>query len=184
MTSKNIAIAVAIILVLGIVGGLGAWFTRPMAPHIPGVWNEKAIDASFAGIRVQQADPSDAAIVFLYDLDNRSGSDYRVGDAAGLVIMGRLKSTGSLSPETEFRVDSAIFLPAGNRTRILLQTKRPFRWPARMDAAAQAQFRDMVNNAVSDVTGFVVFDSSTHYQIDLPGAWQQPPESSIVLPSN
>ena len=172
MDWKRISIAVAVIAVL-LVGGIsGGWYARSRASKAPpGVWNANAVAASYAGIHVQQADASNATIAFLYDLDNRSGADYRLPAAGDLIVMARLKSTDSLSPEGQYHLASAAFLPAGNRTRITLQTSVPFQWPAQMDAAAQAQFREVLNRSIADIAGFVLFDSATHYQIELPGAW-------------
>jgi hypothetical protein len=95
--------------------------------------------------------------------------------------MGRLKSTGSLSPEHQYHLSSNVFLPAGNRTRITLETTEPFKWPAQMDAASEAEFRLMVGRAVSDLGGFVLFDPATHYQVELPGSWPAVTDTSSIL---
>src|SRR5271170_6409837 len=62
-------------------------------------WNLHAIESSFAGVRVREIDPSHSAVVFLYDLDNRTDSDYQLTKGSAVVVMSRLKSSGSLSSE-------------------------------------------------------------------------------------
>jgi|SRR5215831_37549 len=172
MNWKKISFAAGLIVLLLAGGIAGGWYARSRASKAPpGVWNANAIAVSYAGLHVQQADASNAVIAFLYDLDNRSGADYRLPATGDLIVMARLKSTDSLSPESQYHLASAAFLPAGNRTRITLQTTVPFEWPAQMDAAAQAQFREVLNRSISDIAGFVLFDSGTHYQIELPGSW-------------
>jgi hypothetical protein len=179
---KKVAIGVGIVAAVAMVGLAGGWIARTYASKAPaGVWNATAIGGSFAGIRVQEADASDANVIFLYDLDNTSGSDYNLSSGTDLIVMGRLKSTGSLSPEHQYHLASNVFLPAGNRTRITLETTEPFKWPAQMDTAAEAEFRLMISRSVADLGGFVLFDPTTHYQIELPGSWPPVTDTSSIL---
>ncbi len=180
---KKIGIALGVVVLLAAAGLAGGWIAKAHASKAPeGVWNAQAINGSFAGIRVQESDPASASVMFLYDLDNRSGADYSLaGGDSSLIVMGRLKSTGSLSPEHQYHLASNVFLPAGNRTRVTLETTEPFHWPAQMDAASEAQFRDMVNRSVADLGGFVLFDPATHYQIELPGSWPAVSSTASVL---
>jgi hypothetical protein len=179
---KKVAIGAVIVVGLAVLGLAGGWIAKTRASKPPaGVWNAEAIAGSFAGIRVQEADPSNASVQFLYDLDNKSGADYNLSGDSSLIVMGRLKSTGSLSPEHQYHLASTVFLPAGNRTRITLEATRPFHWPAQIDAGAEAQFRDMVNRSIADLGGFVLFDPSTHYQIELPGSWPPVTDISSIL---
>lgn len=180
--AKKVGIALAVVVLLAGLGLAGGWIAKARESKAPaGVWNAKAISGSFAGIRVQQSDSGNAAVAFLYDLDNKSGTDYLLTTDSKVIVMGRLKSTGSLSSEAQYRLASAVFLPAGNRTRVMLQTTRPFRWPSQMDAAAQAQFRNMVNHSIADLGGFVIFDPATHYQIELPGSWPAVSDTAAII---
>lgn len=181
--TRKFGIGLAIVILLAAVGLTSGWMAKARASRAPaGIWNGDAISGSFGGIRVQESDPSDASILFFYDLDNKSGVDYSLsGGDSNLIVMGRLKSTGSLSPEHQYHVASAVFLPAGNRTRVTLETTEPFHWPAQMDAASEAQFRNMVSRSIADLGGFVLFDPSTHYQIELPGSWPAVSPSAAIL---
>jgi hypothetical protein len=179
---KKVAIGVALVVGLAVLGLAGGWIAKTRASKPPaGVWNADAIGATFAGIRVQESDPTNASVLFLYDLDNKSGTDYSLSGTSSLIVMGRLKSTGSLSPEPQYHLASTVFLPAGNRTRVTLESTKSFHWPAQIDAAAEAQFRDVVNRSVADLGGFVLFDPSTHYQIELPGSWPAVTDISSIL---
>ena len=71
-----------------------------------------------------------------------------------------------------------MFLPARNRTRIALQVTRPFNWPSGLPATQigpvnQVKFRQLVADEVANLSGFVMFDTATHFQIELPGGWQE-----------
>jgi len=135
-------------------------------------WDSGAVAGKLAGIRVREIDAATAGVVFSYDLDNTTDMDCRIEKGPGVVIMSRLKSDHSLSSEQQLSLNSSIFAPAKNRTRISLEATRPFLWPSQTDASADAKFRGLVAEEVSDLEGFVLFDQSTHYQIELPGAWQ------------
>ncbi len=179
---RKTAIGFGLVILLASLGLAGGLITKARAAKPPaGVWNPDAISGSFGGIRVQEADASDASVLFLFDLDNKTAADYNLMGDASLIVMGRLKSTGSLSPEHQYRLASAVFLPAGNRTRMTLETTQPFHWPAQMDAASEAQFRDMVDHSVADLAGFVLFDPNTHYQIELPGNWPAVATTASIL---
>jgi hypothetical protein len=136
-------------------------------------WNAHAIEGSLAGLRVREIDGSNSAVVFLYDLDNKTDSDYKLAKGPSVVIMSRLKSSGSLSSDKPAILASSAFVPAKNRTRIALEIRQPFAWPARMDAKSEGRFRQLVAGEVADINGFVLFDESARYQIDLPGAWPE-----------
>ena len=166
----------AVILLTPLAGGTAFVFankTRPRAPSatIDGSWESHAIQTAFAGFRVEQIDSANAAVVFSYDLSNQAGDDYQIANGPQLVVMRRLRSSGTLSSERAARLVSPAFLPAKNSSRISLRVIEPFNWPARMDASAETHFRDLVAEEVADLEGFVIFDESHRLEIDLPGSW-------------
>lgn len=144
-------------------------------------WNSRAIASTFAGVRVREIDPTDAAVVFLYDLDNRTNTDYQLRKGP-TVVMTRLRSSGSLSSEKLVALSSSVFVPAKNRTRIALEVLRHFGWSSRMDAASEDRIRDLVAGELVDVGGFVLFDEEARFQIDLPGGWPEVQQESASLP--
>ena len=175
-----------IFVVFAAVLALVIWFGVPRAPrqetaaHKPQAspWNSSAIQSTFAGAQVQEADPTHATVVFFFDLDNNTDTDYRFAKGAGTVVMTRLKSNGSLSSEQPIELNNSVFLPARNRTRIALQVTRPFNWPSGLPGGQigpvnQLKFRQFVADEVANSSGFVMFDTATHFQIELPGGWQE-----------
>jgi hypothetical protein len=145
-------------------------FLRPSRtpPHASPSWDSRAVEASFEAVRVRQVDATHAALVLLYDLTNRTGSDYRLEKDSSEVIMSRLKPGGILSSDTQVFLDNAAFIPAGSRTRIAIEIDGPFNWPTRHDVAAERALRQFVAAEVADVDGFVLFDQPNRYQIELP----------------
>ena len=142
------------------------------------VWNSSAIQSSFAGVQVKEVDATHAALIFSYDLDNNTDTDYRLAKGPATVVMTRLKSSGSVSSAEPVELDSSVFLPARNRTRIAVEITRNFNWPSGLPGAQigpvnQEKFRSLVAQEVANLSGFVVFDQATHFQIELPGGWQE-----------
>ena len=116
---------------------------------------------------MRELDSTHAAVIFFYDLDNRTDSDYRLSSGPSVVIMSRLPPNGSLSSDEPISLDSTAFVPAKNRTRISLEISHAFDWPTQRDAAAERQVRQFVVDQVGGVEGFVLFDQDTRYQIEL-----------------
>src|ERR1700729_2968608 len=142
------------------------------------VWNSSAIQSSFAGVQVKEVDATHAALIFSYDLDNNTDTDYRLAKGPATVVMTRLKSSGSVSSEEPVELSTSIFLPARNRTHISLEVARNFNWPtglpeAQIGPVNQDKFRALVSQEVANLSGFVLFDQATHFQIELPSGWQE-----------
>jgi hypothetical protein len=164
------ACALALLSIVGVprVARSNAPAPKPVSP-----WNSHAIEGTPAGVRVEEIDPTHAAVIFLYDLDNTTDTDYRLVKGPNLVIMSRLKSSGALSGDEPVALDSAAFVPARNRTRIALEVTHLFNWPGQKSAYAERAFDQLVASEVAGVSGFVLFDQTSRYEIDFPAAWPQ-----------
>jgi len=123
-------------------------------------------------------------VIFFYDLDNLTDSDYRLASGPTVVIMSRLQPGGSLSSDQQISLDSAAFVPAKNRTRIALEINHAFAWPAQRDAAAERQLRQFVAEQVAGLKGFVLFDQATRYQIELATSSPSLPTEASVPATN
>lgn len=162
-------VAVGVTAIAAVIAGVR--LARNSAPtgHAD-AWNTKAIESTLAGIRVKEIDPAHAAVVFFYDLDNRTDTDYRLASGPNVVIMSRLQPSGSLSSDQQVNLDANAFVPAKNRTRIGIEISRAFAWPSARDASAERQIRQLVADQVAGLEGFVLFDQTTRYEIDLAAA--------------
>lgn len=177
-TWKKIGVTVLWTCALGLavlVVGIGSEVARSNPPlaQPTSAWNSRAIEASPVGVRVQEIDSTHSAVVFLYDLNNTTDSDYRLAKGPSIVIMSRLKAGGTLSGDEQISLDSAAFVPARNRTRIVLELNHAFNWPGQKSVYAERMFDQLVMNDVAGVTGFVLFDQANRYEIDFPAAWPE-----------
>jgi hypothetical protein len=165
-----IGIATSVITLAALV--LFSNFRGQSAPaKTPQGWNAAAVRATFATVEVRQLNATSAAVVFFYDLENNSGSDYQIEAGPNLRLMSRLKSDGSLVADRRAKLSDNAFLPLANRTRVGVQVDCPFPWPAQRDPTADAKVRALVSQEISNLRGFVLFDSAARYQIELPGGW-------------
>lgn len=152
---------------------------EPATQHTPApVWNTSAIQSTFAGVQVKEVDPTHANLIFSYDLDNNTDTDYQVTKGPTTVVMTRLASSGSVSSDEPVALGNSVFLPARNRTRVTLELTKNFNWPGQMYGAQvgpvnQEKFRTLVAQEVGNLSGFVLFDQAAHFQIELPGDWQE-----------
>jgi len=159
---------------------LSARFARPSLPPVStNPWNSGAIESTLSGVRVKEIDPTHAAVLLFYDLDNKTDADYRLANGPDVVIMTRLQSDGSLVSDEQVSLDAAAFVPARNRTRVAVEMSRPFDWPRQNDPVAESQIRQLVAAQVSGVEGFVVFDRAARYQIELPAESPQTEQASV-----
>jgi hypothetical protein len=148
--------------------------SRPLSSAAPAnPWNSGAIESTLSGVRVREIDPTHAAVLLFYDLDNKTDSDYRLANGPDVVVMSRLEPGGSLVSDRQVALDSAAFVPARNRTRVAMEMSRSFNWPRQNDPVAESQFRQLVAAQVAGVKGFVVFDRAARYEIELPAAAPQ-----------
>jgi len=150
---------------------LGLFHSSPV--QSPGSWNQNAIKATYVGGQLRQVDNSLAGLYLSYDLENNTDRDYRLADAAGIVIMSRLMSGHSLSQEEPIRLSYPAFLPANQRVRIAIEISYPLVWPAPEDRALENKLKDFVKQRLAKVEGFVLFDEVNHCQVELPSAWQE-----------
>ncbi len=135
---------------------------------VPKPWNTRAITSAFTGLKVRELDATHAAVDFVYDLENRTDRDYQLTPGPGAVVMRRLQADGSLSSDTDARLVSAAFVPTNDRTRITMEMTESFGWPAKQDEAADQKLRDLVTREAAGLQGFVIFDQSSRYEIELP----------------
>src|ERR1700722_9366720 len=100
-TWKKLGIAASVIAVVLLTLGLASgkvprWIALLRRGN---TWNSRAIEATFAGVQVREVDSSNATVVFLYDLDNKTDDDYQLAAGSSLIIMSRVKSDGSLTAD-------------------------------------------------------------------------------------
>jgi len=169
----GVASGAAFALVLCVAVGAILWFQSRPKP-----WNTEAVKASYATLEFLM-DSDSFVVEFGYDLQNNTNRDYRI-DNGHLVVLARLPDGDALSRNFGHYQHSdpsvaPTFLPAKAKTRITLSV--PYEYPFDL-TPTERQDIDKVSPSVGrrlkELNGFVIFDQSEHYQIDLPKGWKEP----------
>ena len=146
----------------------------------PKPWNSSAITATYVGAQLRELDSGNATVFLAYEVQNHTDSDYQLADGPRALVMSRLRTDGSLSSQEQVRLSYATFLPARQRARIALEIPSPFNWPADNDPAFQDRLRDLVNQKLTEVQAFVLFDQADRFEIEFPSGWQDLKIASAV----
>lgn len=156
MSLRRILVLGACILVAGaIVIALVVGGTWHRAGH--GTWNREAIQTTFERVVCAHNDAS-----FIYVLENRTASDYRINDESEVKILGRSRSTGDLISEPSKHVSGEfpLLVPAKRRTHFALV------WTADHDIDPD-HIDDFVKTL--NIRSFVLLDKARRYEIEFPG---------------
>ena len=146
----------------------------------PKPWNSSAITATYVGAQLRELDSGNATVYLAYEVQNHTDSDYQLADGPRALVMSRLRTDGSLSSQEQVRLSYPTFLPARQRARIALEIPSPFNWPADTDPAFQDRLRDLVNQKLTEVQAFVLFDQADRFEIEFPSGWQDLKIASAV----
>jgi hypothetical protein len=167
-----------LLVVLIVTGTPGKKQANASTTSTPTGWNREAITASYVASQLRELDETHSSLLLSYELNNETDADYRLAEGPGVVIMGRLRSDGSLSEEQPARLSYPVFLPARQRARMAIEISRSFSWPLANDRWYEDKLRDFVRQSLAPVQEFVVFDVATRCQIELPEAWQELADST------
>ena len=163
-------------LVVGLLGSLFLWYSSRPAREEP--WNADAFSASLSTIdawedaqgpwkdyQTKQMSKS-GTLEFTYIVENKSGKDYST-DGASVIAMVR-RPDGLASSEEAINVKYPIFIPTGQKVAVVIGI--PYGGVlGRVDK--NTDLRKAVREHLPKLTGFVLFDKSKRYQIELPKGW-------------
>jgi hypothetical protein len=176
---KVAAAAAGITLALCLAAACAFWYVSRPKPPKP--WNEKALVAT----EPPTFGPSTSEgykFYFAYTAKNNTDDDYSINEPGELRIEARL-SDGSLSNPLDANhifVRTPVFIPAHQLGSVTLRFKLlelPAQQRGETDEAYHERLRLLLNDQLSSVKQFVLFDEAHRYQITLP-PWTatKPPE--------
>jgi hypothetical protein len=118
-------------------------------------------------------------IVFFYTLQNNTDADYRLPDAS-TTLMAQLTQTKSLSSTSDGFTsrDTSVFIPTKQRVRYGVHIAYPYGEPRYNNNASddergkwRKKLAEFVHKDMANLNGFVLFDESNRFQINLPKGW-------------
>lgn len=170
---------------MGLCAAAGLWHWYSGRPKPPKPWNRKAITAEYDFAR-PEGDKN--YISFHYMLQNNTDFDYRLDSDTEIEITGRLKQEKGFSQFAGHYVtiEYPVFVPARNRVWIALSVPYPYsvREPENATADERKQYTTDVAKYIaqelSNLDGFVLFDTLRRYEIDFPSGWEERAKQSAV----
>jgi hypothetical protein len=164
----GLGVVAFLLLAFLLVGG----FSLKDAPPKPVETQTSAtITATYVSAQLKQVDKSHAMLLFSYDLENNTATDYHLADVPDNFVMARLRADGSLSQQQDLRLSYPVQVPSKQRVRIGIEQSYAFNWPSSGDPGINDKLRNFVRQQLQNISGFVLFDGTDHWQAELPGGW-------------
>jgi hypothetical protein len=150
--------------------GVAAWFWKSNRPKS---WNSHAIIGTYEFV-LSEGEPQH--VVFAYTLQNKTNRDYRLDGHEDLELVEKLQSQKSIYRPTEKNpeIRFPVFVPANGRTTFLVDEPSEYPGGKGDDSDPErhrANVQEFVKKNHSNVDGFIIFDRTHGYQIDLPKGW-------------
>jgi hypothetical protein len=170
---------VAFALTLAVIGGVVVWYSG--RPRPPQPWNTKALNATYDTMEFtirSSKDPNSYPVDFYYDIHNNTDKNYDFNPAM-LTPMAVLTDGNALSKDFGHYqsgtavLDGPAFIPPGGTARIDLRVS--YFYPDGFTQADKSNPDKIIPHLglrVSELNGFVIFDSQNHYRIDLSKGWK------------
>jgi hypothetical protein len=175
LTGFSFGVGIALTASLIFAGFL--WYeSRPKSPEPSRPWNTKAITAEFD---VLDTEGDKNNIIFNYTLQNNTEFDYQMPEGS-VRLMAQLQRENSLSSADEgfTNLDKNVFIPAKQRFRYTVHMGYPYDKETLPSNASREQktawrqrLASYLNQEMGNLNGFVLFDESNRYQINLPKGW-------------
>jgi hypothetical protein len=152
---------------------IGAWVWNSNRPKLPVPWNSRALTATYEFV-TSEGEPQH--LVFAYTLQNNTNQDYRLDGHEDLELVNKLSTEKSIYRQTEKspHIRFPVFVPAHGRTTFLFD--EPSEYTGKKDDEGDAErhradVQEFVKENYRNVNGFILFDHTHRYQIDLPKGW-------------
>lgn len=163
---------------------VAGWAWYQSRPEKPKPWDAKAIIATFDYPDTESGEPEGPVgfrpdmLVLYYTLENTTDVDYH-SPQEQLEVDGRLKREKSLTGGSLVTLDKEpVFIPAKQRRRFSVHVHYPVKETFGPEPKTKEETRKRwmliagyMKKEYSNLDGFVVFDSTNRYQINLPNGW-------------
>ncbi len=151
----------------------GAWLWHSNRPKPPQPWNTHAITATYEFVTTPEGKND---IVYVYTLQNNTNEDYRLTEGSGVDIFHRLLREKSIyrTLGEEPKIDFPVFVPASGRATVVIDDHSEYSGQKPSDGDSKklrANVQEFVKVKHPNLGGFVLFDQTHRYQIELPKGW-------------
>jgi hypothetical protein len=158
-----------------IIGAVFWWSSRP--PKVK-PWDDKAITASYESLDTE----GDAnTFRFVYTLENKTDTDYRVENDSNIHLAAFLKRSQALSfsDSKNLHTDYPIYVPAKSRVRFTVHLGYPYPIKPNYEASDDEQHdfntkvAQYVTKELGNIDGFTLLDDNSRCKIVMPNGWAE-----------
>jgi len=149
----------------------------------PAPWNANAMQAKYdkvgTGSTLNGQGDKTQEIRFYYVVTNQTDSDYKVGQADSISLMGKLEDERSLLNEEAITIDRPFFIPPKQSVRLTIHVANYGLKEVEPDRNSSEHEQyinrliEYINHDMGNLDGFVLYDNSTRYQINFPSGWKR-----------
>jgi hypothetical protein len=136
-------------------------------PHAPRPWNRTAIEARYAELDIGRRENGIIA-TFSYSLQNNTDTDYQM--PASTRIMQKNKA-GQLEEITIELPSQDVFVPAHHTVKYSFIVKAGDVFDAIQAKNNDSKMIEIAGKYLKGVDGFVGFDETNRYEIEMPSGW-------------
>ena len=150
-----------------------SWYTSRPRP-----WDTKSITSTFDRVLTEG---DDNTYVFSYIIQNNTNEDYTLTKGSDVIVSAKLKRQNSISTDNENEsniiTDSPVFAPAKQKSyfKVHINYQSKIKPPNFDNETEFNKYREAVKNELSrnfkNIDGFMIYDKTRKYQIDLPRGW-------------
>jgi hypothetical protein len=167
---KSIGVGAGFVGMLSVIAGGVVWYSHRPRPEKP--WNEFAIKASSTET-VFSLESDRAVGDFRYTLQNTTDRDYKL--PADAKVMLRLAQDMSYRDVPDMTWDQNLYIPAGQKVNVSI--KLPIMYSdynfSKAKADDEKQLAPFLDRRLAEIDGFVLFDRTNRYKVDLPNGWPE-----------
>jgi hypothetical protein len=155
--------------------------------HRPKPWTDSVISAKYTQITLEQ-EGEELCLVFEYALTNHTKNPYTLPSAYSGALMRRIPIENSLDKLDDSSWDDTLIIPPGQRFNMKFKvvyklneygttSEKLNTYAPNEDhkAVAPDSLNDFTNRRLSEIDGFVFYDYTSHYRIELPRNWNLKP---------
>jgi hypothetical protein len=183
VSSAVFGLSFALTLVLLFLGYL--WYQSH--PKFPPPWNIDAITATYDRV---DTEGDENTIVIYYTLENKTEFDYTIEKEQGLIVLAKLQQEGSLTgtkrDDKLLQLDYPVFIPSKQRFRLAVHLKYSYDLKEKTNSTIEERrkyrkgLEEYINNEMSNLDGFVLFDEQKRFEITLPKGWSESLAESLL----
>jgi hypothetical protein len=146
----------------------------------PKPWNKTALTASFSTFEFDtRPQAASYKVVFSYDVQNTTQQNYEF-QPSSLTLLALLSEGNSLSNEfghyqaEQPMLDGPAFIPAQGkvRVRVIVFYEYPSEWTPD-EKNDEEKVEAALSHRLRELSGFVAYDKTNHYEIDMPEGWSK-----------